>query len=50
MPIDIWPLLRPFIIAAVLLLAMHGPEKPGRDFIEKPEKEEIYDAEYDQLD
>ncbi len=53
MPFDIWPLLRPFLVAAMLLAAMYEPKKKKeRDAvpIEIPKKEEIHDAEYEQLD
>ena len=56
MPIDIWPLARPFIVVVILLAAMHEPKKKKRE--EGPRmpgpvtdsmNEEVYDAEYEQI-
>lgn len=54
MPVDIWPLLRPFLVMAIMLSAMYEPKKKnkkGRDAVPVPvpDKEEVYDAEYEQL-
>lgn len=51
MPIDFWPIIRAFLVMAILLSAMYEPKKKRRNAEPvKPVKEEIYDAEYDQLD
>lgn len=53
MPVDIWPLLRPFLVMAVMLAAMYEPKRKNRKQdavpVPVPDKEEIYDAEYEQL-
>lgn len=55
MPIDIWPLLRPFLVMAILLSAMYEPKKGKNEkkrdavTVPVPDKEEVYDAEYEQL-
>lgn len=44
----IWPALRPFLVMAVMLLAMWEPK--GRKSKKKPEKEDWIDAKYESLD
>lgn len=44
----VWPALRPFLVMAVMLLAMWEPE--GKKNGKKPEKEDWIDAEYESLD
>lgn len=53
MPTDFWPLMRPFIVVAILLAAMYEPRKKRAEKRSAQdhayEKEEAYDADYRQL-
>lgn len=49
MPIDLWPLLRPFLVVAVLLATMYEPKKKRRPEKMGADRDAVYDADYVQL-